>query len=106
LVLATGGGVVMDPYNVKNLRSHGVIIYLEADAIVLHQRLQNDQVAGIERPSLSGEDPLKEIDAMLKVRTPLYTAASDFVIQTAKQSPEQIVFEILDCLKTKQPDIV
>jgi shikimate kinase len=102
LVLATGGGVVMDPLNVKDLKTNGLLIYLEADAKVISQRMERDQISGNIRPSLTKDDPIKEIEAVLKDRTPLYLSASDFTIDTSGRSLEEVAQFILDHPKMKQ----
>ena len=100
LVLATGGGVIMDPLNVKDLKTNGLLIYLEADAKVLTQRMQRDQISGNIRPALTDADnPVKEIEAVLKERTPFYLAAGDFIINTSDRSPEEAVQAIMDHAK-------
>ncbi len=53
-VLATGGGVVMDPENVRALRENGFIIWLTADPATLQARLDADRPRDAFRPSLTG----------------------------------------------------
>src|SRR5437762_3896469 len=42
VVIAVGGGAVMDPQNVSALKKNGKIIWLEANPEVLHERIRND----------------------------------------------------------------
>jgi len=100
LVLATGGGVVMDPLNVKDLKANGLLVYLEADARVLTQRMQRDQISGHIRPALTDDDdPIKEIEAVLKERAPFYLDAGDFIVNTSDRSPEEVVQAVIDHAK-------
>ena len=60
-VLATGGGVVLDPDNVAALRENGIIIWLTADPAAIQARLAQDQPRDANRPSLTGEDTIREV---------------------------------------------
>jgi shikimate kinase len=94
-VLAPGGGVVLDPENVKNLREHGLVIWLMADPGTLGWRLKGDQGSQEYRPSLTGADPVAEMARVLADRDPLYRAAAHLVIDTTELSIPEIVKRIL-----------
>lgn len=98
LVLATGGGVVLDPENVAALRNGGWVVWLTAPPEVIRQRLYGDDGTAAGRPGLTGADPLTEVEAILAQRQPLYRAAADFVIDTAGLSPEAVAALILEAL--------
>jgi shikimate kinase len=100
LVLATGGGVVLDFDNVQTLRKNGLIIWLTADAVTIKARLAADQPQAELRPSLTGADPVKEVAEVLKSRQHLYLAAAQLIIDTAGQTIEQVVDQILAALAT------
>jgi len=89
-VIATGGGVVMDPENVMNLRRNGWVVWLAAGATVIRERMTQAQQEGRLRPPLSGSDPLEEIDSILRERTPVYERASDYRVWTDGWTPETI----------------
>jgi shikimate kinase len=95
-VLAPGGGVVLDPENVKNLREHGLVIWLLADPATLGQRLKSDQGSQEFRPSLTGADPVAEMARVLAEREPLYRAAAHLTIDTTELSLAEIVKRILN----------
>ena len=61
LVIATGGGVVMDEDNMKNLKENGWIVWLDGQPEILKQRMFKEKSSGKVRPSLTGADPLDEI---------------------------------------------
>ncbi|MDQ1334617.1 MAG: shikimate kinase, partial [Thermodesulfobacteriota bacterium] len=86
-VIATGGGVVMDPENVMNLRRNGWVVWLAAGAKAIRERMTRAQQEGDFRPPLSGSDPLEEIDSILRERTPAYESASDYHVWTDGQTP-------------------
>nr|NIR15922.1 shikimate kinase [Desulfobacterales bacterium] len=53
LVIATGGGIVMDEENVKNLKQNGWIVWLKGKPDVLRERMAKEQGSGKVRPSLT-----------------------------------------------------
>jgi shikimate kinase len=101
-VLATGGGVVLDPENVQALRENGIIIWLTADAATIQSRLEADQPRDAFRPSLTGGDTVDEVLKVLKGREPLYRAAAQIIIATAHQSIPQVIKSILAALEFKE----
>jgi shikimate kinase len=94
-VLATGGGVVLDPENVTILREHGLVIWLTADPATLGRRLRQDQGSEASRPSLTGADPEAELARVLAEREPLYRAAAHVTLDVAELSVSKIVERIL-----------
>ena len=101
-VLATGGGVVLDPENVAALRENGVIIWLTADPATIQARLDADRPRDAFRPSLTGGGTVSEVLEVLKFREPLYRAAAQLIIDTTEQSIPQVVQEILAALDLKE----
>ncbi|MEE9611288.1 MAG: shikimate kinase [Desulfatiglandales bacterium] len=98
LVIATGGGVVMDGDNVKNIKRNGWIVWLKADAQIVKDRMAREQNLGIRRPSLTGNDPLEEIEQVLRVRTPLYQQTGNFMVDTSTSSIREVAASIMKAL--------
>jgi len=94
LVIACGGGAVLDKENMENLRKNGVIIYLYAKPDVIYQRTR----AYSHRPLLNVEDPKKEIEKILDARQQFYGQA-DFTIDTSELEIEDVVDKILELIK-------
>ncbi len=86
-VIATGGGVILRDDNRDRLKL-GPVVWLQAPANVLWQRLQADPATNEQRPALA-QGGFTEIEALLTARTPLYEAAQNLTID-ATQTPEQI----------------
>jgi shikimate kinase len=86
LVIATGGGIVMDEENVKNLKQNGWVVWLKGKPEVLRERMAKEQGAGRIRPSLTGADPMEEIKEVLSVRKAFYERAGDLVVDTSSLS--------------------
>ena len=98
LVIATGGGVVMDQENVDNLRRNGWIVWLNGNAGALKERMDRDQISGKIRPSLTGAGPLQEIEEVLRMRKPLYQEAYDLAVDTTTLSVKQAAALIVKSL--------
>ena len=86
LVIATGGGIVMDEENVKNLKQNGWVVWLKGKPEVLRERMAKEQGTGRYRPSLTGADPMEEIKEVLSVRKPFYERAGDLLVDTSSLS--------------------
>lgn len=77
LVLATGGGAVLDPQNRKRLAETGLVIYLCVQPDELFARTRHDR----NRPLLQVADPLSKIRELHQQRDPLYREIADIVME-------------------------
>lgn len=94
-VVATGGGVVLSPDNIRALRETGRIVWLTAPAEVILERVSRDDAGGtVKRPLLAGPDPLGTIVRLLEQRQQLYSGAADLVVDTSRPLAS-VVDEIL-----------
>lgn len=82
IVLATGGGAVLDPANRAHLKARGTVVYLRCSPQELYLRTRHDR----NRPLLQTEDPLARLEALYSQRHPLYMEIADVVIDSGKQS--------------------
>ena len=101
VVIATGGGAVIDQDNVSNLRKNGWVVWLNADTKVIRERMRKEGMAGKLRPPLSGADPLDEINQILQERRPFYEHASDYTVDTNGQSPQEVTQVIMRALSRR-----
>lgn len=90
-VVATGGGIILDPANSDFMRAHGSVFYLRTDAAVLAARL-GAQPEHEQRPPLSVRSMEDEVAEVLREREPLYGAAAHYILDAA-QNPENVVRE-------------
>lgn len=95
-VIATGGGVVLDPENINILKDSGVLITLKARPDVIYERVQRRN----NRPLLKKGDPYENIIKLLEEREGLYNC-SDYILDTSDLSFEEIIEAILSFLKEK-----
>lgn len=91
LVLATGGGAVLDADNRRNLSSRGFVVYLYCSPEQQYERTQRDR----NRPLLQTEDPLQRLRELLEVRDPLYRQAADIVVTTENRGASTVAKEIV-----------
>jgi shikimate kinase len=97
-VLALGGGVVLREENRKLLKSRGKIVWLQAPAELLWERIQADATTAERRPNLTAQGGIAEIRTLLAAREPLYGAVADVTV-AADHSPEAIARQIIAELK-------
>ena len=96
-VIATGGGVIEREQNRRRLREFGFIVWLRAEPAELAIRLRTDPRGLAARPALTTDGTIAEIARVLGIRTPIYQAIADTVIDTADKTPEQVAAAILEC---------
>ena len=82
IVLATGGGAVIDAENRRHLAAHGTVVYLRASPADLWQRTRNDR----NRPLLQTADPHAKLVELFAQRDPLYREIAAVIVDTGSQS--------------------
>lgn len=87
IVLATGGGAVLDPRNRELLKSRGTVIYLRAAVKNLLSRTRRDR----NRPLLHTADPKARLTELFETRDPLYREVAHLVVDTGSQSLTSLV---------------
>lgn len=87
IVLATGGGAVLDPRNRGWLKSRGTVVYLRAAVRDLLNRTRYDR----NRPLLQTADPKARLAELFEVRDPLYREVAHLVLDTGSQSLTSLV---------------
>jgi shikimate kinase len=92
MVLATGGGAVLDSDNRAILKQNGIVIYLKANAHDLWQRTRHDR----NRPLLQTDNPYARLVELFQQRDPLYRQVSDIVVQSGKQSAHSLMLRLVD----------
>lgn len=95
-VVATGGGVVIDPENMNDLKASGVVICLNATPEDILARTK----AYTHRPLLNVPDPLGKIKELLSSRQNFYNRA-DHQVDTSGKSPDKVAQEIIALIKKR-----
>lgn len=78
VVLATGGGAILDPDNRRALAGRGLVVYLETSVDEQLRRTARDE----NRPLLRTADPRGRLEELLRIRAPLYREIADLTVNT------------------------
>ena len=97
LVVATGGGVVLDPCNRADLARSGTVIYLSASPDRIYARTVKSQ----HRPLLRTADPRARIEQIVAEREPLYREIADIVVDTERRGVSSAVSFIVKQLRER-----
>lgn len=95
-VIACGGGTVIDPENLENLRQSSRMVLLTAEPEVILERVEAE---GELRPLLNVEDRLGKIRSLLSERWPRYVEAADIIIDTSEYTLQVVVSIIIENLE-------
>ncbi|MGB5256138.1 MAG: shikimate kinase AroK [Woeseiaceae bacterium] len=91
VVLATGGGAIVDPESRSRLGGRGFVVYLYTTV--------DQQVArtnrGRERPLLENGDRRDILESLLQDRDPLYREIADLVVLTDGRKVHSVANEII-----------
>ncbi len=90
LVIATGGGMMVNAQNAAALSQNSLVLCLTADPTTILTRIQH--LPG-ERPLLNTPDPLARIKTLLRQRAPVYALYPQ--IDTTNKAVSQLVTEIM-----------
>jgi shikimate kinase len=95
IVLATGGGAILDPANREHLGNRGKVIYLHASVKQQLKRTRMDR----NRPLLQTDDPRARLEELMAIRDPLYRGIASVVIDTDGMRVRDVVKKILEMLE-------
>lgn len=90
IVLATGGGAVLDADNRERLRTRGLVVYLHAPIELLAARTRNDT----NRPLLQSGNRTERLREIMIKREPLYREIANLTIDTGDMAMGEIVSTI------------
>jgi len=94
IVLATGGGAVLEPDNRRLLTKCGTVVYLET---TIEQQLERTRHTR-HRPLLVDRDPETVLTELMEVRAPLYEEVADITVKTGGRRVGAVVGEIRKAL--------
>jgi 3-dehydroquinate synthase len=97
IVLATGGGAILNPESRALLQQRGTVVYLRATIPSILARTSHDK----NRPLLRTADPRGKLEELMAQREPLYLEMAHLVVDTGRpnvQSMVQIIINQLDAL--------
>jgi shikimate kinase len=103
LVIACGGGAVLDAESRTRLRSTGVVLWLQAPPAVLNDRVARageaaDTSGARERPLLRS-GAVSTLERLALVRAPAYEAAAHAVIDTTGRTVDEVAAAALEVFR-------
>ncbi|UCH42307.1 MAG: shikimate kinase [Dehalococcoidales bacterium] len=99
VVIACGGGAVLNKINIDRLREHGIIIYLTASPETVLKRVSS---GGNQRPLLDVDNPAQTIRELMEFREPFYQRAADITVDTSKLDINAVAEQIINRLKENE----
>ncbi len=91
MVIATGGGAILDDVSVQVLKGHGKLVYLSIAKNELLSRLMKK----VKTPAfMEGADPKKAFHAYYEARKERYLSVADEVLDLKRKSPTKWVAEL------------
>jgi shikimate kinase len=90
VVVATGGGAVLDPANRERLAATGTVVYLQTSLDALVQRTKSAKT----RPLLLNDDPRAALERLMAIRRPLYEEIADLSIETTGRQVRAVAADI------------
>jgi shikimate kinase len=89
-VIATGGGLPVNPANLASLKNHALVVCLWASPEKIWERVKNQS----HRPLLHDPDPQGKIHDLLAAREPFYKQA-DVLVNTDIRSPREVAQHVV-----------
>ena len=99
VVIACGGGIVLNKINIDRLRKECLIAYLTASPEIILKRTATD---ASERPLLNAVNKTLTVEELLRFRKPFYERAADITIDTSKLSIGSVVEQIISKVKANE----
>jgi len=95
VIIACGGGIVLNKINIDRLKKESLIVYLTASSEVILGRTSSDRN---ERPLLEATDKASEVRRLLRFRKPFYERAAEITIDTSKLDIDSVAGKIISKL--------
>jgi shikimate kinase/3-dehydroquinate synthase len=102
IVLATGGGAILDAGSRERLKGTGTVIWLRASVSSILARTSHDR----NRPLLQTADPRQKLEQLSTEREPLYRELANMTVDTGRphlSSLVQLIIHQLEDHKTTPP---
>lgn len=97
VLVATGGGAVLDDVNRQAMRARAFVVYLPVDVATQLERLAGDHT----RPLLARADRERALQDLAALRTPLYRDVADLVFDTRGLAPHPAAKGLADQLAAR-----
>ena len=97
VVVATGGGAVLDPRNREHLAGRGCVVYLKTSVRQQLERTRHSR----QRPLLNQGDPEAKLQALMSFRAPLYESIATLVVSTDGRHVRAVAEDIVKRLEER-----
>lgn len=100
VVLALGGGAPTAPgarelLDARRTVHEAFVVYLRCSIGTLRERLRETLALDPNRPSVTGADPVRELDDLLRARDPVYRACADAVVDADDGDVESVAERVI-----------
>ncbi len=92
IVVATGGGAVVDPASRQIMMGRSSVVYLYAPVDQLIQRLRKD----VNRPLLQTDDPRAALEQLMLQREAFYQQVATFSVDTSQYNLRRLVDYLIE----------
>jgi shikimate kinase len=102
LVIACGGGAVLDTESRRALRAAGLVVWLRASPSVLSDRVGRN--AGADRPLLAGAGSAPAaatLERLAALRAGTYEASADVVVDTDGRTVDEVAGAVVDVFENE-----
>ncbi len=95
IVLATGGGAILNAESRAKLRANGIVVYLKADIDVLVQRTSRIQGKRNKRPLLAVDNVGERLRELMLIRQPLYTETAHITVDANNTNRTKFIQQLM-----------
>jgi shikimate kinase len=94
LVIAAGGGAILDSATRRQMRAAGPVVWLRARVETIERQVTADSATRDRRPALTADGGRCEIESLLAVREPLYRETASLTVDVDDRTVDEIVAQI------------
>ena len=98
IVLATGGGVVINAVNREILRRRGLVVYLKTSVEQQLKRLARDR----SRPLLQTPDRRERLQRLAEQRNALYEEIAEIEFPARNKNPDAVARQLADVIRQRR----
>jgi shikimate kinase len=103
LVIASGGGAIMNSETFADVKNAGPVVWLKASVETIERRILGDETTTERRPDLTTSGGRTEIENLLAIRNPVYDQCASITIETddcdeTGQTTVRNIDELLDLI--------
>ena len=95
LVIAAGGGAILNESTRQDMRNAGPVVWLQASVATIARRILRNGHPSHHRPNLTATGGIEEIEALVTQREPLYQSCATVTVMSEGTSIEGLVQRIM-----------